>query len=207
MEIVILIISILALIPVAILVRDRYFKKKPLVSIDIENVFFASFDCPDHSLNGNLGLGFYNIKVVNISNSTFTIEDLALRYQALGRTYDCTSYALKTGKTPDQRPAVFLKHGNDGIVVMGWDNLRTEIGRHQPLTPGAIFTASAYFLLEHDIDIDGIGIAEFLLKDHGGTTSVHKLDIETARERSFRGVSSIMNTSFEANDVGHVEFV
>jgi len=206
MEIAIL-TAVLALIPVAILVRDRYFKKKPLVSIDIENVFFASFDCPDHTLNGNLGLGFYNIKVVNVSNSTFTIEDLALCYQALGRRYDCTSYVLKTGKTPDQRPAVFLKRGNDGIVVMGWDNLRTEVGKHQPLTPGAIFTASAYYILEHEIDIDDVGIAEFVLKDHAGNTSVHKLDIETARETSSRGVSWIMNTSFEANDVGHVEFV
>ena len=57
-------------------------EKNPRIDIDVENSFFASFDCPDHELNGKLGFGLYNMKVVNISNSAFTIEELTLRYRA-----------------------------------------------------------------------------------------------------------------------------
>lgn len=62
---------------------------------------------------------------------------------------------------------------------MGWDNLRTEIGKHNVIPAGGVLSGSAIFILEaKNIDeVSEVTNLEIVVTDYSGNESIHSLKI------------------------------
>src|SRR5216684_2244813 len=65
--------------------------------VDIENIAAARFMLQGNSTNGNVGMLFYNIRVVNSSSENVTLNEAILRYRAGDRQFSTQSHVLVTG--------------------------------------------------------------------------------------------------------------
>ena len=102
--------------------------------VDIENIAAARFMLQGTSINRNVGMLFYNIRIVNSSPVNITINEAILRYRARDRQFSTQSYVLVTGTvwSPAEKEDVdlIIMHlGLNNIIMMNWHNLRVVAGQ------------------------------------------------------------------------------
>ena len=210
MEIALLIIGLLALIPVLYLLWDRYASKPHKVEIDFENTIFARFICPQNKNHGNFGLAFYVLKIVNSSKENLTVKDVLIRYTLDGTEFSTDSLVLLTGSVyaPSEKndvDAIIVKHGPDDIVLMNWNNLKTEIVKQNILSPGGVLSGSAFFVLNFDNAeaINKLENPEIVVVDYRGKETVHPITVE--KEWFDRAKHSLIeNRSFTIKEQGNI---
>lgn len=102
---------------------------------------------------GNIGMLVYNIKIVNLMEKSVTIDKVLLSYDLDGRHFGVDSHVLLTGivYSPNDRgntEAIIVRHLHSNIVIMGWKNLRVQLGENRLLPTGAVLAGSAGFILD-----------------------------------------------------------
>lgn len=154
------------------------------LDIDSKNTLFARFINSGNSKSGNICLAFYGMKIVNTSNEPFTVKDVILRYQFKGEEYSSISQVVLTGTiyAPLDKKEInaLIVHSNgNNIVLMGWDNIRTEIGKHNVIPAGGVLSGSAIFILEtNNIDeLVEITSPTIVVTDYSGNESLHSFEI------------------------------
>jgi len=95
------------------------------------------------------------------------------------------SHVLLTGRvySPQAKKdedAAIVRTGGRNIVLMGWNNLRTEIGRHDRIEPGGVFSGSAYFVMDFRdrAKLEQLKEVELVVIDFSGRESRQKVKIE-----------------------------
>jgi hypothetical protein len=180
MEAAALIVAILGLIPVYILVKLKL--KKPYeLHLNYKNIQVARFSDPQNpKLDGRLCLVVYMLHIANKSYEPTTLKDIILSYHFNGKHYQDDSYGVHTGITPKMRnPAIILSNGEDNVILVGWHNVRSQIGKLEILQPGGVFRGSAVFLFEPQItDIHSIQDLALVISDFSGNRTVHPIAVE-----------------------------
>jgi len=160
-------------------------KKHSLIEINSKNTLFARFIDKSNKMNGNIGIAFYCLNIVNVSNDPYTVKDVVLRYKIDNDEYSMISNVLLTGmahspKAKEDVNAIIIEIGSDSIVLMGWDNIRTELTSLKTLQPGGVLSGSAYYVFEFD-DIEKVRLienVELVVIDYSGRESNHPIDIQ-----------------------------
>lgn len=154
------------------------------LDINSKNTLIARFISSGNSKTGNMCLAFYGMTIVNTSNEPYTVKDVTLRYQLKGREYSDISHVVITGTIfapldKKEKNALIIHSNGDKIVCMGWDNLRTEIGKHNVIPAGGVLSGSAIFILEaKNIDeVSEVTNLEIVVTDYSGNKSIHSLKI------------------------------
>ena len=95
-----------------------------------------------------------------------------------------------------------------GSISMCWDNLRSQIGQHQLLQPGAVLSSSALFLLNGltVAALDDLKCFEIILKDYRGRKTTQIVDVEESWKENARKGARIVNKRFTVDDKGNVSF-
>ena len=129
------------------------FKKHHTVVIDFKNTTAARFLLKGNAYNGNIGILFYGIRIVNSIGEGVTLKTVNLHYNRNGKHFSSESHVLLTGSvySPNNKgdiDLIIMRCGVDNIVLMNWTNLRVEIGKNNILPPGGILAASAAFILD-----------------------------------------------------------
>lgn len=191
---------------------DRYATRFKF-EINSQNTLFARFVCPHHKKNGKIGLAFYGLKIVNISKKNLSIKEVLVRYTLGGSEFTTESHVLLTGTiySPLEKKdinAIIVKVGTDDIVLMNWDNLRTEIGKHKFLSPGEVLSGSAFFALDFDTTeaISKLEKLKIVIVDYSGKETLHPISIEDEWIR--RAEQAVVeNRSFTNDGNGQIKFV
>ena len=199
---------IIATLTLGYFLWDRYMAKSHRFDIDAKNTTFALFDSPGHKMHGCLAVAFYDLKIVNASNSPFTLKKVLLAFRINNKRHTTESLVLRTGTLTNGRPAAITRIGADQIVLMGWDNLRSQIGQHQLLQPGAVLSSSALFLLNGltVAALDDLKCFEIILKDYRGRKTTQIVDVEESWKENARKGARIVNKRFTVDDKGNVSF-
>jgi len=180
-----------------------------LLDINAENTLFARFVNKGNKKTGNIGIVFYNVKIVNISNEPYTVKDVVLRYEFGGEKYSVISNVLLTGivRAKADVNAIMVEKGANRIIVMGWDNLRTKLSLLKILKPGGVLDGSVYYVLEFD-DIEKartLENVELVVTDYSGLESIHPIDIQ--EDWIIRGKNaSIYPRSFIVDSKGKITY-
>jgi hypothetical protein len=134
--------------------------------------------------DGNIALVMYSIAIVNTLEESVTIKDVKLRYRLDGKPFITESLVLQTGSiVGSTEPALMLTTGGEprvNIILMNWNNLRTEIGSYHTLQPGAILTGSALFVLGFkDVeDFSRVKNLEIVIVDFSGNETVQEIPVD-----------------------------
>jgi hypothetical protein len=154
------------------------------LDINSKNTLVARFISSGNSKSDYMCLAFYGMKIVNTSNEPYTVKDVILRYQLKGKEYSDISYVVITGTIfapldKKEKNALIIHSNGDSIVCMGWNNLRTEIGKHNVIPAGGVLSGSAIFILEaKNIDeVSEVTNLEIVVTDYSGNESIHSLKI------------------------------
>lgn len=182
------------------------------IEINDANVLAARWQ-PDEQTGGNIGLFFYDaIRFVNTTDKNITVKNVGLRYRFGDRTEEVESFYVLTGHTatPVGRTVdsiIIHVRGSGNMVLMRWRNLKEEIAEEKPLVPGAVFAASAAFILRFTEVEDFAKINDFqiVVTDYLGNTSVQTITtqakwIDQARLNFFD------NKIFEDDGKGRVSY-
>lgn len=188
------------------------FKKHIKLDINVANTTFARCLLPGNTNNGNIGIALYDLKIVNSSEENSTIKEVILRYTLNGKVFTAESYVLLTGTlySPlDKKDinAIIIRRGSDRVVLMRWNNLRTEIGEYKVLPPGGVLSGSALFVLGFDTieALSKIKKLEMVIVDYSGTETVQEIMIQSNRIEDAK-YSSIENRSFSIDQAGNTKY-
>jgi hypothetical protein len=203
--------SIIALATIGYFLWDRYRPRPHKLEIDTKNILFARFGDPLHK-QGNWGIAFYSMTVVNISRNPFTVKELRLRYKMDGENLSVISHVILTGSvySPLEKTfvnAAIIRTGGQNIILMRWNNIRSEIGRHKTIEPGSVLSGSAYFILNFSdrAKLEQLKEVELALVDFLGkeTTKIIKIERDWF-EKS--GDAVILNHEFTGDKNGNISF-
>lgn len=203
-------IGVIALVPVIYFLRDRYLGKRFLFTFDTKNTFLGHFYSPGHTMHESIGIVFYGLRIVNAGRASFTLKDCAVKYQAGDSTHVVDSYVLQTGTLPDGQPAIIARSSTGDIVLMGWSNLRPEIGKGKLVDPGGILSASAFFVLPGVTikALDELSQIEIVLRDYLGKESAQTIDLDDEWKEYARSGVRILNQPFTSDGgQGGITFV
>ncbi len=188
------------------------FKKHIKIDINFANTTFARCLLPGNTNNGNIGITFFELKIVNLSEENTTIKEVILRYTLNDKVFTTESYVLLTGTlySPlDKKDinAIIIKRGSDRIFLMGWNNLRTEIGEYKVLPPGGVLSGSALFVLGFNTieDLSKIEKFEMVIVDYSGTETVQEIMIQSNWIEDAK-YGLIENKSFSIDQAGNLKY-
>jgi hypothetical protein len=202
MEILTLIIAILSLIPIYFLVKGRI-KKHYKFDIDYKNITFALFSSPKSpKIDKRYCLIIYVLRIVNNYNEPSTIKDVKLSYKYNGKIFQDESYVVTTGTTPPEgKPAIITSNGQVSLFMMGWDNIRPKLGKHEILQPGGVFSGSAIFLFESQItDLHHVSDLKLTVTDYQGNKLTYKLPINKDWFKLINDRIAVINRAFTVNN-------
>lgn len=164
---------------------DQIQQKLISPKVEFKEVFFAKFDSPGSANNGNWGLAFYPIEIINSTPSPFTIKNLYLRFTVDGKTYSEDSVVILTATIysplPKQQTNVAIVTMNQAMLnLMNWNNFKVRINELNIINPGGLISGSAYFVLniKEFEQLKFIKTVELVLADYLGGESVHPIQIE-----------------------------
>lgn len=191
------------------------FKKKEIfteIFIDTKNTLVARYLSSGSLKSGNMCIVFYNIKVINSSEEALTVKEVILRYQLNDTTYCADSSVVVTGTmhSPLDKKDInclIVHRSVDQIVLMGWDNLRSEINKYNTLPAAGVLSGSAVFVLETDNlkCVSEIRNVEIIITDYSGNESVHPIDI--IDEWLTNGINSVIEPkNFTRDDSGKITY-
>lgn len=158
-----------------------FFDSKP------QNTFFTRYHNEDDTRSGNIGLAFYDINIVNVSDQTYTIKDLTLKYELDGTTYSTESTVLRTGHVIGGNKRIkairlqkILGYDVHNVHLLNWINIKTKIGERRAITPGSVLHGSAFFVLElRDFEeVKHLENMEILIRDYSGNSSVQRVEMQ-----------------------------
>ncbi len=175
--------GVISVILLAIKIKEKT-KPRHILDFNTKNTFFARFLNKNNKKTGNIGIAFYSLKIINVSDQPYTVKDIIFRYDLDGETFSSISFVLQTGIVPSSAKkdvnAIIVNKGIDKLVLMNWDNIRTELGSLDVLQPGGVLSGSAYFVLEFD-DIEKLWAlenVEIVIIDYSGLESIHPISIQ-----------------------------
>lgn len=192
---------IIALIPVYLVIRAKL-KKKYKFDLDFNNITLAYFsDSKNSKLDKRFCLVVYGLHVVNNSDEANTLKSIKLSYRYSGKVFLHDSYVVLTGKKPkEEESAVVLSNGADNIVLIGWHNIRSEIGKYKTIQPGGVFEGSAVFTFElHVNDIHRINDLKIILTDFHGNKLSYPIIVQEEWGKLLNKGFAVINKSFTIN--------
>ena len=187
-------------------------KRQHTLVIDVPNTTTAQFLLKGNSNSGKLGLLFYNLRIVNSFDENVTIGEVILRYELEGKLFNSESYVLQTGivRPPGKGDvdAIIVRLGPANIVLMGWKNLREEIGEHKIILPGGVLAASAAFVLDmRDIsELARVGKLTISIMDYSGNETVKELPME-AKWVDDAKKQIVENRRFVVDEINNVAYL
>ena len=207
LEIVALIIAIIGIVPIYFLIKTKA-KKRYKFDLNYGNIFFANIWDPDNPrLDGLLCLGIYALSIANGSDEPNTLKDIILTYRYGSKRYQTESYVIPSGQSPSGEPAIAITNITTNIVMVGWHNVRTKLGKHELLPPGSVFTGSAVFPFESDVtDLHSIRKLMIVVNDYYGNKSAYPLAIDENWFKFLNNGFSIINEPYTLGEDGSVHF-
>lgn len=197
--------------------RGKLFKKNEvakhsILDIDSKNTLFSRYINSGNSKSGNICIAFYGMTIVNASNNPFTVKDVILRYKFKGNDYNSISHVVLTGTiyAPlDKKKinALIIHSNGNNIVLMRWDNIRTEIGKRNIIPAGGVLSGSAIFVLETNKieELAEITNSELVVIDYSGNESIHP--IEFLNEWIAHGKNSVIEPKeFTSDKDGNIKY-
>ncbi len=160
----------------------------PSIKIDAEPTFFARFNSPNSKCDGNWGLAFASIKIINLTPSPFTVKSLHLKYTIDNENYSVDSVVILTAsiysslvKQKVNTAILTTELGN--FNCMDWNNIRVQINDFSIIHPHGLLFGSAYFVLniKEFEKLKHIKNVELILSDYSGLESVHPIPIENKK--------------------------
>ena len=114
-----------------------------------------------------------------------TVREVELRYKMDGKVLSTISDVILTGTIRSGRDkkdvdAAIVRTGGRNIILGDWNNLRTEIGRHDRIEPGGVLSGSAYFVMDFRdrAKLEQLKEVELVVIDFSGRESKRKVKIE-----------------------------
>lgn len=168
--------------------KKSFSQKTPSIhaelNIDSKNTLITRFVDSENEKSGNMCIAFYGMKIVNLSAFPYTIKDVILRYHLKGQKFNDISQVVVTGTiyAPLEKKdinALIVHIRDNDIVLMNWDNIRIEIGKHNVILPGGVLSGSAIFILEAESidEVSEIQNTEIVVTDYSGNESCHPIEI------------------------------
>jgi len=171
---------LVALIPIYLSVRGKL-RKRYKFDLNYNNIFFSSFSAPQApKIDKCLCLIVYGLRIVNNSDEPHTLKNVIFSYRFEGKKYRAESFVVLTGTIPESgEPAIVTSNGLAAIFLMGWHNIRSQLGEYETLQPGGVFSGSAVFLFESHInDLRRVKDLKLVVTDYHGTKSSYPIAIQ-----------------------------
>jgi len=192
--------------------RSKDIKTHSILDIDTKNTLFSRYVNNGNSKSGNMCLVFYGMSIVNNSGNPFTVKDVVLRYKFKNIEYSAISNVVLTGNiySPLEKKNVnsLIIHKNgSNIVLMNFNNLRTEIGKLQILQDGSVLSGSSIFVLELKTieELAELTNPELIIRDYSGNESIHPLKILDEWVENGKD-SFVEHRTFSSNKDGKIIF-
>jgi hypothetical protein len=98
----------------------------------------------------------------------------------------------KAGKS-----AIVLSNGLANIVLMGWDNIRPILGKYETLQPHGVFSGSAVFLFDPQVNNARLlKDVKLVVTDFHGTKSSYPITIQEEWYKPLNDGFAIINKTF-----------
>jgi hypothetical protein len=125
----------------------------------------------------------YKVVIANTLQQSVTIKEVKLRYRLDGKPVIADSHVLQTGSVAgsvDPAIIIAIEKPRTMVVLMGWKNLRPEIGEYRTLQPGAVLAGSALFVLGfQDVkDFTRVKDLEIVILDFSGNETTEKISVD-----------------------------
>ena len=198
MEIVALIVAVLGLIPIYYLIKVKA-RKRYKFDLDYKNIAFATFSSPQNpKLDKRFCLIVYVLRIVNRSDESNTLKNVTLSYRFEGKVFKDESFVVLTGTTPPAgEPAIVTSNGLDSIIMMGWYNIRTKLGKYEVLQPGGVFSGSAVFLFDsHVNDLHRVKNLKLVVTDFHGNKLSYPIAIQNEWFNALEKGIAVINRAF-----------
>lgn len=154
-----------------------------LLDVDQKQIFLVNYLRKGSIKSGYAALCFYNVKISNTSDRSFTVKEVYLAYSYNARDYLERSVIVPTGLLAEQsvenRDYLVVNVGGKTICVMGWHNLLTSIVKYNALLPGEVLEGSALFYLnfKNGNEIALVKNLRLVISDYLNHQSVHPIKL------------------------------
>jgi hypothetical protein len=184
--------------------------KQPSLDINVANVLAVRFFSHGNTQSGNLALILYDMKFVNSSDENVTLKEILLRYKLNVKERSVDSIVLLTGSVSSplgQRDSIIVHSGRKNIFLMDWKNLRSVIGEHKLLVPGAVLAGSGAFVLDikEISDLEKLKSFKIVAVDYSDKETVKEIDVQEAWVKN-ASQTSIQNRSFAIDPAGTISY-
>ena len=159
-----------------IIFKGALSEKTTRLDIDVTQVVATQF-------RGHPCLLFYALRFVNTTDENVTLKEIVLRLK--GR-HDINSTILVTGQVESPKgyrsKSIVLQFGSPpkNIFLSGWKNLRPVLGEYKTLSPGAVLTGSAGYVIDN-VTMDEfrrLTTIEMVAVDFAGNETTKQIDID-----------------------------
>lgn len=152
------------------------------LDFSLEQLFLARLGARHSQARGCIGVGFYNLAIVNRSTRSITLKEIVFRYREDDRISEVDSTVIRTGTIPQAKElanAAIIDSAFGRIVMMGWNNLRPLLARHSLLATGAVISGSAYYVLPSREwkSWRALDTCQLVVRDYWGQETAHAVDL------------------------------
>jgi hypothetical protein len=200
METLAVIIGALGLIPVVYFIIKKI-KKPYKFDFDYKNITFSLFSDPQTpKFDKRFCLIIYFLRIVNNSEESKTLKNILISYRYNNKIYKNESHVIQTGIIPqNNEPAIISSNGIDVIFLMRWHNIRSKLGKNEILHPGGVFSGSAVFLFEPNVNLEKIKELKLIVIDFTGNKLSYPLEIKDEWFKPINKGFAVINKTFSIN--------
>ena len=182
------------------------FKKKHYIDINYKNVIIAPVAPIGNRSERKLALILYGLKLVNRSKFPLTFKSVLLKRQVAKTKVFYDSYVIQTGTLKDGKSAIILSNGLANICLVGWRNLREQLGNYKAVPPGGVLAGSAVFLIEEEETAESQTIKwGLIIEDYSNHKTSYLLKYDDEWKRSSNEGFVLVNKRFSQTESG--EFI
>ena len=190
---------IFAVIPVYLLVRSKL-RKRYKFDLDYKNMLFASFSNSENpKQDKRLCLVVYVLRIVNNSEESNTLKEIRLSYRFERKAFQDESCVVPTSMISKAgQSAIVLTNGLTNIVLMGWDNIRPKLGKYETLQPHGVFSGSAVFLFDPQVNnVRLLKDVKLVVTDFHGTKSSYPIAVQEEWYKPQSDGFAVINKTFK----------
>lgn len=154
------------------------FNKEARLDLDYQQILGAQ-------CNGRPSFVFYTFQFVNSSDDNLTVKQILVRYHTASgeRTVDSTVIDPGEVVTPKGNVESIMIHSRSrgaNIMLMNWKNFRPVLGEFKTLSPGAVLSGSAVFVLDGITlqDLKQLKRFQVVAIDFSGNEVVKDIDVK-----------------------------
>lgn len=185
-----IIIGFISIIPVIYFIIERNYQGMIDVEFSEKSVFIVpvyGMNSMDKEIDGSLGIGFPELRIINNTNHNITIKELNLRYEVDNKVFFSNLYKLPQNTEDrcgiEEEGIMLTNIHNRGLYIFcDWEKERLKLRDYKTILQGGILSGSVFYKFEYlkRKDYNKLKNLCFVIKDSEDKSYEHELILRSS---------------------------